>query len=167
MKTTTKADLRRLLKILTPTTVRMIAIEIGLIGQRRGHATQAVTVNQLADHLHATPPRARQAAAFLRGATKDPRFLPAISAIEGLRGVGPLTVGGWTVTPEGLHRLKLQHGERAAQFVEFSTDARIGLILLDRPDAVSAVPLGLAKVPKAVAEALPGLILPPPPNTTT
>lgn len=164
MKHTTKANLQRALKILNSSTLRMIAVEIGQVEVRRGVATSAVTVTQLTDFLHQHPPLARRAATFLRGATRDPKYLPVIEAVEGLRGVGPLTVGGWTITPHGERRLTLRCGERPTLHVEYSTDPRVGLIVMDRENATRASQLEAVTLPRAVAAELADLILPPPPS---
>ncbi|MXV21196.1 hypothetical protein [Deinococcus xianganensis] len=160
MKHTTKTALRQALKLLSPSTLRMFAIEIGLVEHRRGRATNDVTAAQLADHAHAHPVRARQLAASLQAATKDPRFTPAVDALLGVRGAGPLTLSTWTLTPEGLHRLRVQHGQKPPVWVEYSTDARVGLIALAAPDAQVAARVLPSSFPEAVGKELPALILP-------
>lgn len=164
MKHTTKTTLRQALKVLSPTTLRMFAIEIGLVEHRRGRATNEVTAAQLADHVHAHPVRARQVAASLRAASKDPRFLPTLEALDGVRGAGPLTLSTWTLTPEGLNRVRVQHGQKPPVWVEYSTDARVGLITLTAPDATVAAPVLPSTFPETVGKELPALILPPAPR---
>ncbi|GGB60502.1 hypothetical protein [Deinococcus soli (ex Cha et al. 2016)] len=161
MKHTTKTALRQALKVLSPSTLRMFAIEIGLVEHRRGRATNDVTATQLADHAHAHPVRARQLAAALRAASKDPRFTSALDALDGVRGAGPLTLSTWTLTPEGLHRLRVQHGQKPPLWVEYSTDARVGMITLTAPDALVAAPVLPSTFPETVSKELTTLILPP------
>ena len=71
-----------------------------------------------------------------------------------------MTVGRWRLTPDagGVQCAS----ETKSCYVCHSTDLRVGVIVLDTPNASAAIPLAFAGLPKGVSEALILLLGPPP-----
>lgn len=157
---TRKRELTGQLRPLSKATLKLLSVEVGCKVPRRGGMTFDATPAQLADFLMKNPISARRVVKLLQ-ASKGQGFQAVAEVVTGIKGCGPLQVGAWTLTPvDGGLSL---HSESAQAYACYSTDPRVGIIVLANPEAQSATQLAQAALPQAVRRAV-GMMLEPLPS---
>ncbi len=149
---TTQAELIKALKPISKATVHLIAQEAGCVITTGRTAHHRATPTQLGEYLSRHPIQARNAVRLLRHDTRDPSLHALADTIEGLRGCGPMTTGGWTITPTD-QGATARHATQGATYLTYSVDERAGILCLTTPDARTGVQLDHSGLPAAVKDA--------------
>lgn len=150
----TKTALTKLLrhKALSKATLHLIATEVGRAAKRGEGPRNDAPPAEIAAFLIHHPVVARRTLEGLRGRTKDGRLDPFLNALAQIRGVGQTEVASYTLIPTG-DVVTVGHS-KGTWTVTRSTDARVGLIVLETPEAKTALQLSTVKLPKAVHDYL-------------
>lgn len=133
MAYTNKTNLAKLLKVLGRNK-EMFAIEVGCKGFQGEKVTSDPSFADLATFLVERPLKARQMFFFLKKASTDSKFDALAQALWNVKGAGEAVIGQWTLTPDKNGSVTVAHPKGKFQ-VEYSTDLRVGLIVLEQGQA--------------------------------